>query len=925
MTGFSAHSQDSGHGRRRRWLLYSLRSRLQVLTFFSVLLPMILATWGAVHVLKEHLGDDMRRQLHADVSAASLSYRNEVARVGAAIHAVSLDNTVKTTLRLGIFGQLRNHLDQLSTQYQLDFLLVTDGLGELKVSPFPGSSLGGDFFDHPIIEEGMLSGLYSAGTMLEENATLLRFLELRGKDITDAPVLAIEAASPIIIRDKVVGMVFGGTMVTDNHRLLDRLQEAANGDGVALVAGNRVAMTSILDRASGRRLRGIRFPVPLDYCRKTGVSKVGKLFLPGNREEQVYDYMPLDTPEEEPVAAILCFRPLSSFHNLVTSVRNLMLSIFGAAMVLALLLTWLMSRSIAGPLHRLAEVMGRMRQGERVEELEVRREDEIGDLIRGFNRMAATIGERIKDLNREIVSREKAEQQLAAESERLQVTLQSIADGVIAADIDGRVVLVNRVAEQLTGWSEQEAVGRPVSEIFRVVSMGTGREILDPVARILEQERPELVRGDLILRARDGSETLVTESCAPLTDNRKQVIGAVLVFSDVSEQRKMEEELAKAKKLESVGVLAGGIAHDFNNLLTAILGNLSLARITSRQSDPHYRHIADAEQASLRARDLTKQLLTFSRGGAPVCQTVDLSSVIRESAGFVLRGSRIQATFEIASDLWLTRADVGQVGQVIDNLVINAMQAMPEGGRLRIGAVNYEVTGESSLPLTPGNYIQISVEDHGVGIRPDHLDKIFDPYFTTKEAGNGLGLAICYAIISKHGGHITVDSVVGSGTVFYVYLPACTEGERYGGEATPPPVTPGTAAGRILVMDDEEMVRGVACAMLDTMGYEVESVADGRQAVQVYREAMERGQLFDAVIMDLTIPGGMGGRETLEELRRLDPGVRAVVSSGYSSHRIMADYQEYGFHGVVVKPYRMGELSRVLREVLASGASGKGA
>ncbi len=913
MTIFSRHGQSPDKNRRRRSLLYSLRSRLQVLTFVCVLVPMFLATWGAVHVLREHLVDDMQRQLHADVSAASLSYRNEVARVGAAIHAISLDNMVKTTLRLDILGQLRNHLDQLSTQYQLDFLLVTDGLGELKVSPFPGRSLGGDFFDHPVVEEGMLSGLWSAGTMLEENATLLRFLELRGKNITNAPVLAIEAASPIIIRDKIVGMVFGGTMVTDNHRLLDRLQQAANGDGIALVVGNRVAMTSVLDD-TGRRLRGVRFPVHLEYSR--GTSRVGQLFLPGDSEQQVYDYMPLETPGGEPLAAILCFRPLSSFHNLITSVRNLMLVIFGAAMVLALLLTWLMSRSIAGPLHRLAAVMGRMRQGEEVEELEVRRQDEIGDLIRGFNRMAATIGERIEDLNREIASRERAEQELAAESERLQVTLQSIADGVIAADIEGRVVLVNRVAEQLTGWSEDEARGRPVEEIFRVVRMGTGQEVNNPVARILAQERPELVRGDLILRAKSGEETLVTESCAPLTDNRKQVIGAVLVFSDVSGQRKMEEELAKAKKLESVGVLAGGIAHDFNNLLTAILGNLSLARITSRQDDPHYRHIADAEQASLRARDLTKQLLTFSRGGAPVCQTVDLSSVIRESAGFVLRGSRIQATFEIAPDLWLTRADSGQVGQVIDNLVINAMQAMPDGGVIRISAVNYEISGASALPLSLGNYIRISVEDQGIGIPPEHLDRIFDPYFTTKETGSGLGLAICYAIIGKHGGHITVDSVVGSGSVFHVYLPAVAEGEACRAEATPPPVTPGTAAGRILVMDDEEMVRSVACAMLDTMGYEVESVADGQQAVQVYREAMEEGKGFDAIIMDLTIPGGMGGREALEGLRRLDPDVRAVVSSGYSSHRIMSEYRKYGFSGVVAKPYRMGELSRVLKEVL---------
>ncbi|HEY5996324.1 MAG TPA: ATP-binding protein, partial [Candidatus Deferrimicrobiaceae bacterium] len=320
-------------------------------------------------------------------------------------------------------------------------------------------------------------------------------------------------------------------------------------------------------------------------------------------------------------------------------------------------------------------------------------------------------------------------------------------------------------------------------------------------------------------------------------------------------RRQLEEDLLRSRKLESLGVLAGGIAHDFNNLLTAILGNITLSLSVTKPGEEIHRRLLEAEKASARAQDLTQQLLTFSRGGAPVRETASIGDLVSDSAGFALRGSNVRLDYEVNGDLWPAEVDPGQISQVINNLIINANQAMPEGGSVTIRTANVVVTENDPLPLPPGDYVMISVSDQGNGIPPDVIERIFDPYFTTKRKGSGLGLATVYSIVKRHGGHVEVSSKPGEGATFFVWLPAVR------GAALPPrekqdALTAG--AGRILVMDDEPLVRDVVGAMLERLGYEPTFAEHGEEAILRYRDATAAGSGFAGVIMDLTIPGGMG-------------------------------------------------------------------
>jgi PAS domain S-box-containing protein len=499
-------------------------------------------------------------------------------------------------------------------------------------------------------------------------------------------------------------------------------------------------------------------------------------------------------------------------------------------------------------------------------------------------------------------------QQLAEERQRLAVTLRSIGDCVIATDADGRIVLLNRVAEALTGWTQDEARGREYAEVFTLEQTPAHD---DPVAHVLETGTALTVVPTATLIARDSSERLVSTSSAPIRDDEGKTIGAVLVSRDVSEQRKIEEEQLKSAKLESLGVLAGGIAHDFNNILTTIIGYLSLSKMDLSPEGELYANLTEVEDASQRATDLTHQLLAFSKGGAPVKKAASIAELITDSATFTTRGSNVLCRFEIEEPLWAAEVDVGQISQVIQNLVLNADQAMPAGGAITITAGNTVIGRGLNLPLDPGEYISVSVIDHGDGISSNHLPQIFDPYFTTKEEGSGLGLATAYAIIKNHDGHITVDSSP-NGTSFTVYIPATSTPA----DATPPDtgeIVPGQ--GRVLVVDDEAPIRRLAGDLLEKLGYEAELVGDGLQAITRYAQALESGRRFDAVIMDLTIRGGIGGRDAITELLEIDPGARVIVSSGYSADPAMAHFRRYGFVGVVAKPYDIRELSRVLGKV----------
>jgi CheY-like chemotaxis protein len=381
----------------------------------------------------------------------------------------------------------------------------------------------------------------------------------------------------------------------------------------------------------------------------------------------------------------------------------------------------------------------------------------------------------------------------------------------------------------------------------------------------------------------------------------------------------MEHEILKAQKLESLGVLAGGIGHDFNNLLSGIMGNISLAKLEAERGENIMESLDEALRVSAKASALTRQLLVFSKGGAPVKKAASISEVLRESAAFTLRGSKIKCKFKISKELWPVKVDVGQFSQVIHNLVLNAMQAMSGGGELRLEAKNIYLEKKLKLPLAPGRYVVIKIQDQGKGIAQDYMPQIFDPYFTTKSKGSGLGLTISYTTIKRHDGHITVESELGKGTTFKIHLPATEETPEEAGDRE---MRPAEGEGRILLMDDEESIRKVAKRMLVELGYEVKCVEDGDEVIKHYAQARRSGQPFEAVIMDLTIPGGMGGKETIEELLKIDSDTIAVVSSGYSNDPIMSNYEKYGFSGVVSKPYRIEELSWVMRDVLKGAEKG---
>jgi two-component system, cell cycle sensor histidine kinase and response regulator CckA len=466
---------------------------------------------------------------------------------------------------------------------------------------------------------------------------------------------------------------------------------------------------------------------------------------------------------------------------------------------------------------------------------------------------------------------------------------------------------VNEAAVAHYGYTYEEFLSLSIRDIYTPEEMPV---LLNILTRLDQGEKQ---RGVWKHRLKDGSliEVEITSHSFMLSDVRAHLILA----NDITEQKMVKENMLRSQKLESLGVLAGGLAHDFNNLLTAILGNLSLAKLDAPTGESVSRYLEFAEQATSRAQSLTQQLLTFARGGAPVKKLLSAKELIVDSAGFAVRGSRSRCEFKIAPDLRTIEADEGQLGQVINNLVMNADQAMPEGGTVTVSGENVTLTADNPLLLKPGGYIRISVADHGIGILKDNIKKIFDPYFTTKDKGIGLGLATCYSIMKHHDGHITVESTPGEGATFFLYLPASS--------VRTVPAVPDTCrvplrgTGRILVMDDEDIVRDVLHRSLTHLGYVVVSAHEGNEAIALYEQALKSGQPFDAVIMDLTIPGGMGGKDAVIKLREIDPGVKAIVSSGYSDDPIMARFRDYGFSGVVSKPYTLKALSETVHSVIA--------
>ncbi|CAK8717655.1 histidine kinase [Candidatus Electronema halotolerans] len=516
---------------------------------------------------------------------------------------------------------------------------------------------------------------------------------------------------------------------------------------------------------------------------------------------------------------------------------------------------------------------------------------------------------------RNITELKQAEQQAAEERERLRVTLHSIGDGVIATDVCGRITSLNNVAEQLTGWSNEQAIGLPSAAVFKIIDEKTEEPCADPVRRALALGRmTDLENGSALIR-QDGSHLSIADSCAPIRSREGRIIGTVIVFRDATYEKERIKELIKIKKLESVSLLARGIAHDFNNILSAILGNIELAS-EAVTSDPQTEMLlASAQKAAERAAKLTKQLMIFAKGGEPVKEAVALPELIRDSADFILHGSQVVCDYDFAEDLWLINADSSQITQVIQNIIINAKQAMPKGGGIRISCQNAEVgTAEPQSGLRKGRFVRISIADSGPGIPPEIISKIFDLHFTTKQDGNGLGLAICQLVTQKHEGSITVQSEPGNGSVFTVMLPAAQSGSSV--QSRPAEPKEERQMARIIVMDDDQMLRDLAKAQLRSLGHEAVLAADGAEAVSLYRELRESGSPADLVIMDLTVPGGMGGQEAARQILALDAEAKLIVASGYSDDPVLSEYKKYGFQAAVAKPFSLAELRQALAAVL---------
>ncbi len=522
---------------------------------------------------------------------------------------------------------------------------------------------------------------------------------------------------------------------------------------------------------------------------------------------------------------------------------------------------------------------------------------------------------------RDVTERKRFEQQIAAEKESLGVTLRAIGDGVITTDVNGKVIMLNSEAEKLTGWSSKEGIGQPLKSVFDVtIDLAAQAKVQKSGYRSEAQSILLNLPENVTLTSRDGNERVIEQVASPIRDNKNEVAGVVLVFRDITARQRAETERRKAETLEQLGLLAGGIAHDFNNLLTAIIGNISLASVLLPPNDEMAERLDDAKNASLRARDLAQQLLTFARGGTPIKKTASIGKLIQDTVSFSLRGSHNRSEFEFGVDLSSAEIDAGQISQVIANLVVNADQAMPNGGTLHVSCENfsYSATTTPAVPdLAAGDYVRIRIRDEGVGIPAKYMKRIFDPYFTTKPKGSGLGLATAYSIIKNHSGLMTVESEVHVGTTFTIYLPAALDQEMpVEAPRTFTPAMPGT--GRVLVVDDEDAIRDLVEFTLTRLGYKVWQAATALEGVNIYREKFEAGERFDAVILDLTLPGGIGGKEALKKLIEIDPTVNAIVSSGYATDATMSRYQDFGFRGVIAKPYEAAELGKIVHDVIES-------
>lgn len=504
----------------------------------------------------------------------------------------------------------------------------------------------------------------------------------------------------------------------------------------------------------------------------------------------------------------------------------------------------------------------------------------------------------------------KSEAALKVSQEQYRFLVNNTADLIYSLDRRGRFTAVNKSVCRLLGVNEEQIIGKTHPELGLPESFVREWESLHQ--QVLATGNT--VNGEIIYPGPEGASRTYEVVLSPVFDEKGRVASIRGNSRDTTEHKIMEEELLKADKLKTISMLAGGIAHDFNNYLATLLGNISLLKLYKDDPQKILEKLEKLEAATLQAKELTYQLFTFATGGTPLKEKIFLNEIITDCLNFASSGTNVLVQPSLAVNLQVVEADKGQLSQVLNNIIINAVQAMPHGGTIRVKTENVTLDKASMgalLPLPQGNYIKLSLADEGAGIPQEDLPRIFDPFYTTKEKGHGLGLATAYSIIKNHKGHMDVTSTVGTGTTFHIYLPAADQ----------PVLSPRVkdriihGSGKILVMDDEAEVREAVGEMLAYLGYEVHFAAEGHAAIRMYLEARQSVP-FDLVLLDLTVKGGLGGKDTLTALRKIDPAVQAVISSGYSDDRVMTEFKEFGFKGIVKKPYTIEMLSAVIAKTL---------
>ncbi len=518
-----------------------------------------------------------------------------------------------------------------------------------------------------------------------------------------------------------------------------------------------------------------------------------------------------------------------------------------------------------------------------------------------------------------VTVRERLEAAQEEHKALMEVVVGGVMDAIVTTEEDERIVVFNKAAETMFRCPASHAIGQPIDRFIPERFRGAHHMHHRPFGQDAVNHPHMDAARDVVLKRADGAEFSagVTISKIELTGWGRGKSLFILVLRDITDQCRQQDEQQRISKLNALGVLAGGMAHNFNNLLTSILGNVFVAKLRVDPQDDQVTHnLEEAEQACQRAKELTQHLLTFAKGGAPIKTSIPVGDLLRKNSNFALSGSPISCDFDIPDDLWPLDADPAQFAQVIQNITINARQAMPEGGHYLVKVENVGLTDRSVLPspaLVPGNYVKFSFKDQGTGIEDHHLSSIFDPYYTTKPGAPGLGLATAHSIIQQHHGHISVTSTVGIGTTFTLYVPSSYSTPEPGPPRNPAIIKKGR--GRVLVMDDEQSICRMMADALTHFGYEVVTVEDGQAAIDLVSRSMADGKKFEVVILDLTIPGAMGGKEAIQHLRRLDPHIKAIVTSGYSEDPILCDFQRYGFQGILIKPYKILELANLLESL----------